>query len=321
MPFRRLRSLVSSVMVQGTLYVEDGYSVREYDTSSGKWGELPPYRTYGFGMAVISNQLVLVGGYQHGQRSKVVGVWSAERREWTHPYPDMATARCCCSAVGYNEWLVVAGGCGDGGRLLSSVEVLNTDSKQWYAGPPTPTGWACMRTAVVGDVCYFMGGHTGEPGTFGDTATDKVFSVSLSALTSQLQQPWFYDIRATRSKQLADMKGHHAQLVFYASALPLSERSRLLWKEIAGLQVKRSTPLSMSGWLLAVGGRGEDGNAVSAIHLYQPATGEWVKVGDLPTPLPRYGGICTVIGDVKILVGGECDPDNSLISYLGQTMK
>ena len=287
------------MMVQGTLYVGDGCSMRGYDTSSGKWGELPPYRTGSFGMAVISNQLVLVGGYEHGQRSKVVGVWSAERREWTHPYPDMATARYWCSAVGYNEWLVVAGGWGDGRRLLSSV-VLNTDSKQWYAGPPTPTGWCSMRTAVVGDVCYFMGGCTGEPGAFVDTGTDKVFSVSLSALTSQLQQPWFYDIRATRSKQLADMKGYHAQLVFYASALPLSERSRLLWKEISGLQVTWSTPLSMSGWLLAAGGRDEDGAAVSAIHLYQPATGEWVKVGDLPTPLPRYGGICTVIGDGEI---------------------
>ena len=42
-----------------------------------------------------------------------------------------------CSVVGYNEWLVVVGGGGDVG-LLSSVEILNTDSKQWYAGPPTP---------------------------------------------------------------------------------------------------------------------------------------------------------------------------------------
>ena len=137
------------------------------------------------------------------------------------------------------------------------------------------------------------------------TATDKVFSVSLSALTSQLQQPWFYDIRATRSKQLADMKGHHAQLVFYASALPLSERSKLLWKEISGLQVKWSAPLSMSGCLLAVGGRDEDGDVVSAIHLYQPATGEWVKVGDLPTPCCDC--TCAMIGDreMMLVAGGR----------------
>ena len=251
-------------------------------------------------------------------------MWSAERREWTHPYPDMATARYWCSAVGYNEWLVVAGGEGDGGRLLSSVEVLNTDSKQWYAGPPTPTGWCSMRTAVVGDVCYFMGGCTGEPGAFVDTATatDKVFSVSLSALTSQLQQPWFYDIRATRSKQLADMKGYHAQLVFYASALPLSERSRLLWKEIAGLQVTWSTPLSMSGWLLAVGGRDEDGECCvcnSPLPTCHWGVGEGGRLANTTPTLWRH-----LYSDWRrgnILVGGERDHDNSLISYLGQTMK
>ena len=56
---------------------------------------------------------------------------------------------------------------------------MNTDSKQWYAAPPTPTSWDSMRTAIVGDTCYFMGGRTGA--SYG-TATIKVYSVSLPAL-------------------------------------------------------------------------------------------------------------------------------------------
>ncbi len=39
------------------------------------------------------------------------------------------------------------------------VEVLNTDSKQWCAGPPTPAPWDSMKAAVVGDMGYFMGGR------------------------------------------------------------------------------------------------------------------------------------------------------------------
>ena len=57
---------VQSVMVQGKLYVGGGYAgsgggdytVMEYDTSSGQWATLPPYRARDFAMTVISNQLV-----------------------------------------------------------------------------------------------------------------------------------------------------------------------------------------------------------------------------------------------------------------------
>ena len=86
------------VKVEGILYVGGGrtpYTVMEHDSSSGKWSKLPPYRVGGFVMTVINSQLVLVGGHQRSGTVlvKMVSVWSAERREWTHPYPDMSTGR------------------------------------------------------------------------------------------------------------------------------------------------------------------------------------------------------------------------------------
>jgi N-acetylneuraminic acid mutarotase len=279
---------VQSVVVQGRVYVggwagiADNYTVMEYDTSSGEWTVLPSYRTRDFAMTVINNQLVLVGGYEHGPYSKVLGVWRAESKEWTHPYPEMPTARSLCSAVVYTEWLAVAGGWGGGGRL-SSVEVLNINSKQWYAGPPTPTPWSSMKTAIVGDTCYYMGGFTGES----CVPTAEVYSVSLPALVSQLHSQ---DSRE-RGKQ------------------------HQIWKEISGLQTTRSTPLSISGSLLAVGGEDKDGHAVTTIHLYQPDTEEWVKVGDLPTP--RYDCTCAMITDREMLVtGGRDDLSKSDIALI-----
>ena len=197
----------------------------------------------------------------------------------------MHTARLDCSVAVYNEWLVVAGGWGDGGKVLSSVEVLNTDSKQWYAGPPTPTGWSDMKTAIVWDVCYFMGGFSAPPGAFSASASDKVYSMSLPALTSQLH-----------SQEPRERSQHHQ-----------------IWKEISGLQVKWSTPLSISGALLAVGGEDKDGAKVSAIHLYQPDTGKWVKVGDLPTP--RSECTCAMIGESELLVAGGCSRTRGYLSH------
>ena len=268
MPFA-MSDYLQSVVVQGIVYVGGGYSssaenvlhvVMAYDITSGKWTTLPPYRTRYFAMTAINNQLVLVGGKDHGGgASEMLGVWGAVNKQWTHPYPEMHTARSHCSAVVYNEWLVVAGGMA-GRKSLSSVEVMNTDTKQWFTGPPTPLPWQRMKTATVGDVCYFMGGYTTSY-----NKTNMVYSVSLSALTST------------------------------------SERQ--IWKEISGLQTTFSSPLSISGSLLAVGGIDKKNNLVTAIHLYQPGTGEWVKIRDLPAPA-RFNCTCAMITESEILVAG-----------------
>ena len=284
MPFG-MGGYVQSVVVEGTVYVGGGgaghgsdnnYIVMTYDISTGKWATLPPYRAYGFAMTAINNQLVLVGGSEHGHKNKVVGVWDADNKQWTHPYPEMHTARWICSAVVHNEWLVVAGGHSASGALLSSVEVMNTNIKQWYAGPPTPIPWFFMKTATVGDECYFMGGYNA---TGSRAPTNTVYSVSLSALTTGLNSS--------------------------------TKKGQKIWKEISGLQTTNSTPLSISGSLLTVGGMDKDRKAVTAIHLYQPDTGEWVKVGDLPTP--RSHCTCAMITDRELLVCGESITNIALI--------
>ena len=269
MPFE-MRAYVQSVLVERTVYVgggratslfmsEEDHRVMAYDISSGQWTKLPPYRARDFAMTMISNQLVLVGGWEPGVgRSKVLGVW---RAKWTHPYPDMPTAREGCSAVGYKEWLVMAGGRVGSGDRLSSVEVLNTDTKQWYIGPSTPVTWRDMKTAIVGDTCYFMGG------LIGSEFSNKVYSVSLPVLVSQLN----------------------------------SSKDTQIWKEMSQLPIISAASLSISGSLLAVGGRNEC-METSAILLYQPATGEWVKIGDLPSP--RCSSACTMLTDKEFFVAG-----------------
>ena len=283
MPFG-MSFYIQSVQVQGTLYVGGGfaggdndYIVMTYDISAGKWATLPPYSTPHFAMTAINNHLVLVGGVgRDGVRSKVLGVWSEDSKKWTHPYPDMTTPRHSCSAVVYNQYLVVAGGWG-AGDTLSSVEVMNTDTKQWYVGPPTPIAWSSMKTATAGDVCYFMGGWIGS----GYTNTNKVYSVSLPALVSQLNSD-------------------------------CSAKDTQTWKELPQLPVTRAAPLSISGSLLAVGGY-KDLKAVSALHLYQPDAGQWVKVADLPSP--RYRCTCSIISDKELIVaGGDDDHDYCLKS-------
>ena len=279
MPFG-MSANIQSVVVEGTVYVggggadwvSDKYLVLAYDISTGKWATLQSYRAWIFTMIAINNQLVLVGGRdrEHHGKIKVLGVWDADIEQWTHPYPEMHTARSSCSAVVYNEWLVVAGGFTSGGIALSSVEIMNIESKQWYAGTPTCAPWYLMRSAIVGDECFFMGGFTDGENGASPTPTSKMYSVSLPNLISRLET---------------------------------GERDGKIWKDISGPQITHSTPLSISGSLLAVGGKNNDRKTLTAIHLYQPDTGEWVKVGDLPTP--RYWCTCALLNPSReILVAG-----------------
>ena len=267
MPFGM--SYLQSVQVQGTLYVGGGaagvdneYIVMTYDITAGKWATLPPYSTCYFAMTAIDNHLVLVGGEGHeGDSSEELGVWRAESKRWTHPYPDMTTPRSSCAAISYKEWLIVAGGNGDGGEILSSVEIMNTVTEQWYTAPPTPVAWEDMKTVIVDDTCYFMGGAVD------DYYTNSVYCLSLPALVTSQRN----------------------------SSTPI-------WKKLPQLPVKYAAPLSISGSLLAVGGVDKDGETVTALHLYQPDAGQWVKLADMPTP--RFACTCIMTSDNELLVGG-----------------
>ena len=90
-----------------------------------------------------------------------------------------------------------------------------------------------------------------------------------------------------------------------------------IWKETSELDVIFSTPFSISGSLLALGGR-KDGKDSTTIQLYQPETGKWLKVGDLPHPR----SLCTsaMINDREMMVVGEGSyvtsrTDIALINY------
>ncbi len=127
-----------------------------------------------------------------------------------------------------------------------------------------------MKTAVAGEMGYFMGGldNTGS-------AIKTVYCVSIPTLVSHI------------------------------TSKASSGTDRETWKEIPGLQLAWSTPLSINGSLLAVGGLDKDDKVVTAIHFYQPDSRAWMKVGDLPSP--RFNCTCAMTTNREVLVAGGHD--------------
>ena len=90
---------------------------------------------------------------------------------------------------------------------------------------------------------------------------------------------------------------------WHALPAPPPERSAQ-WHALPAPPPERSAALSFCGSVLALVGL--HGNKISTvIHAYQPATNNWIKVGDLPCP--QYACSSTLLPSGKILIAGGVD--------------
>ena len=242
-----------------------------YDPKLDSYDTLPRYKYKCFSMAVVNNQLVLVGGadVQTNKKTNKLGVWNEQSKRWTYPLPQMTTTcRSASVATHNNRWLVVIGGYGDG-SVLTRVEILDTtESRQWYHAASLPQPLCNALPVTIGNTCYLLGGYTK-----GYAASKKVFSVYLDDLISQaVSQP------------------------ASASAPPTPSP----WQSLSDTPLTGSTALAFNGALLAVGG----GSGSTAIYHYQPSSRKWIKAGELHMPAGRYGCTCAVLPSGELYVAG-----------------
>ena len=240
----------------------DQCTVMKLDLQQDEWTKLPQYSARSFAMTSLANRLVLVGGLD--QVTKLdkpinqIAVFASGR--WTNPYPPMNTARYSSTAVCFNNHIIVVGG-----HDTSSVEVLDVTARRWYIVEPLPNPRSSMKSTLIGDVLYLMGGRKNH------VPTKVVHKVNLNDLITEVV-----------SKQ----------------ATPT------LWQVIEDPQLFRSAPLSVRGSLLAVGGTVNENqyNPSSSIYLYQPDTRRWVKLGDLPSA--RFYCTCSVLPSGEVIIAG-----------------
>ena len=270
------------VILNGQVYIGGGYAEKEvdrrtvivYGPQEDCCSTLPPYTYQSFSMAVVSNQLVVVGGedLKMGMTNKL-GVWNEELKSWAqdHPLPPMTIA---CSrptvVTRNNRWLVVIGGAGDGG-VLSRVEILDTSLKQWYHSTPMPQTLACKYTlaATIDGMCYLVGGYTSL----------RAIGVCLDDLVSQA---------------LSQSANASAPL----SASP--------WLTLPSTRLIHSSPLAFSGSLMAFGGTGV--KSAKDIHVYNPISKKWVKAGEMLAERSHCSCILLPNGDIMVTGGVISNP-------------
>jgi len=176
------------VVYNGAIYcgggsTKDGplFTVYVYYPDTNTWG--PPIDTPHklFGMTVIMDKLVIVGG--RPASGDVTGkVLFLDRGRW-YDYTEMPTARSACFACTRQSNMIVMGGW-DGHNELRTTEVYDNTTGQWFRCTDLPLPLYDLDAIVLGDVLFVINGNTS-----GGDFTLKTYATSLNTLSSR-QLKW-----------------------------------------------------------------------------------------------------------------------------------
>ena len=138
-------------------------NIYSYDVTSDSWSQLPDCVHEECSMAVINGCLTTVGGSTHSRYSNELFsfTWEGSGRRWTWQFPPMPTKGCWTTSLCTGITPIVAGGEGEGGRGLSTVEVMNTETHQWSTAADLPQPMYRASATVCGDQLYMLGGVVG----------------------------------------------------------------------------------------------------------------------------------------------------------------
>ena len=280
--------------------------VYQFDSTDDSWSPLPKCPTYHFSLAVVYGNLTAIGG-EHSLISPRDQLSNAlysltsvnttgdrtHDRKWAECLPRMPTKRSQTAAVvSEGKSLVVAGGLGRE-RELDVVEVLDTETRQWFTANNLPHPLCNASGAVCNSQLYFLGGRERS-----ENPSKSVFMCRMPAL-----------LHTCRTKALGRLKRSW------------STASEGVWNRVSDTPSFCSTPAVLLNRLLAVGGQELDENSKrNDIHSYNPATDCWEFVNAIGNPrshcltavLPgnklmavggfRQGGKCTATSAIDILV-------------------
>ena len=233
-----------------------------YDSTTDTWSRLPDCRKEHSTLAIVDGLLTTVGGENSNK------LFSLRGRKWIEIFPPMPTKRRWVTSLCIGRALIVAGGIhvqDPAGGTLATVEVMNTDTRQWSTAADLPQTMYTASATVCGDRIYMSYGKS-------------VITCSLPALLQSCHPKIFEAQLSTPSPQGP------------------------VWTTAADLPVKQSTLVSINNRLLAIGGRDSDNKPTTAVCLYNPVNNSWQTISHLSTP--RFLCFAVVLPNNRIMVVG-----------------
>ena len=249
-------------------------TVHSYDSDTQEWHRLPDAPHTQSTLVVVQHMLTMVGGQISDRATDSLLSLMGEGRgkKWLPNLPAMPTKRYFTAAVCSGHSLIVAGGSGNGRNYLATVEVLDTDTRQWSIASSLTHPFYIATISICGERLYMLGGND-QTGL-----THSVLSCSIPELLQSCQpQP----------------------LAGKLQTAPANKST--IWRQVADAPHYYSSCATLCGQLVAVGGL-EAGKETSAITGYNETTDSWEAMGNMPTA--RYRALVAILNGKMMVVGG-----------------
>ena len=242
-----------------------------YESQQQQWWQLPvpDCPSESFALVMVEGRLTTVGGTVDVRPTNSLSSLTGEDEdsEWVELFPRMPTARCLLAAVCRGKNVIAAGGLGDGDRELSTVEILDTDLRQWSSAASLPHPMYYASITVCEDLLYLLGGLIQNK-----RSTKLVLTSSITDLLHQQQE---------------------------------TANQAEVWRRAADAPYYWSTAVSVGGQLLAVNGEDEHYKKTSAVVAYDPTSDSWQDMGHMATP--RFRTLVAVLPSNQLIVAGGYD--------------
>lgn len=249
--------------------------VLEYDLRRDSWKSLPPTITTYFGLCKLEDELVSVGGKLDMKATAAVLVYDTFTRRWKDSLPYLYHARSSPSCTSVSSAIIVCGGLSKTGDLLSSVEVMKSDTFQWYtAGYLSLLATLCHTSIIaINDTLYILGGYKSFTAS---SSSNNAHSSSINMLLS------------------------------YSGMTPYA------WVTLPATPHLQSTAASVGTCLLSLGGTSNPYSTPvhSSVYAYSPSTKSWIHAGGLPYEF-CHGTAVSLPNNELYIMGGWVRPGKS----------
>ena len=268
--------------------------VYKYNTTYG-WSRLPDCLYESCPLAIINGVLTTIGGCRNGtcvdKLLSLTGV--RNRRKWNEEFPPMPTKRSHTATLCNGNDLIVAAGKGEGGMVLTRVEVLNTESHQWSVAVDLPEPCWCSSMTVLDGQLFVMGGVNTD-----GSQTNIVYACSLSTFL-QSRHP-----RSPERQNGTSQEGQNGTSPERQNGTSTHHESE--WKRVTDLPVTQSTCVLFRGRLLAISGKSSSPKPATEVYVYSPIMNTWEIISHVLTG--RYACFAAVLSDNQLMiVGGYTD--------------
>ena len=272
-------------MINSTLYITGGYypndtmnnyNVYKYEFDKNQWSVLPPLQQW-YGVPVnMNDHLTVIGGEHNNKPTNLVTTY--DDNSWNNTYPNLSVARIDPAVVPYHQYIIVAGGEGDDGNLLDSIEVFDTTKSHWMiVNTHLPQPMSLISATICGD-SFIIVGYTGVDNVNNLIRYNRTFIIPIDNILSLPQQ---------------------------THSLSSSDKDNTKWHQLADAPYWKTALVPNTSPPVIIGGSNKQVNTVNDITIYDDTNNKWNKISSLP--INCAWTTAAVINQSIIVMGGCSD--------------